>query len=70
MLQPDLNPKLLLRTDHRQLTRAYFDERISKLRRELHGRLRTQLRLKMSDRVRKMQLCLEQNKLCLFEMYF
>jgi hypothetical protein len=63
MLQPDLNPKFLLRTDHRQLTRAFFDERISRLRRKLHGRLRTQLRLKMSERVRKMQLCLEQNKI-------
>jgi hypothetical protein len=61
--QHDLNPKFLLRTDHRQLTRAFFDERISRLRRKLHGRLRTQLRLKMSERVRKMQLCLEQNKI-------
>jgi hypothetical protein len=62
-LQPDLNPSFLLRANHRQLTRAFFDERIAMLRRKLHGRLRTQLRLKMSVRVRQMQLCLEQNKI-------
>jgi hypothetical protein len=59
-LQPDLNPN---RANHSQLTRAFFDERIAMLRRKLHGRLRTQLRLKMSERVRQMQLCLEQNKI-------
>jgi hypothetical protein len=57
-LQPDLNPNSLLRAIHSQLTRAFFDERIAKLRRKLHGHLRTQLRLNMSERFRQMHLCL------------
>ena len=42
------------------MTRSFFDTRITKLRDKLHGRLRSQLRLKMSARVKDMQLCLEQ----------
>jgi hypothetical protein len=61
--QIDLQPQSLLRTRHSEMTRAFFDARISMLRSKLDGRLRTQLRLKMSDRVRKMQQCLEQNKI-------
>lgn len=62
-LQMDLQPMSLLRTRHSDMTRAFFDSRIAKLRNKLHGRLRSQLRLKMSKRVKDMQLCLEQNKI-------